>query len=525
MDSGTRHAHQHAVLFLAALLMPRRDVDWRVRSEILAQARSLALHTRKGMTGSVAAVLDAAGLTRAPRGCPRSSAFERAEKLSETWLNRDIWPIEQGDVQAPCAWLHDLPPVWFAMGKRSLLDQPAAAILNSRKPRHIGPRDPWLLATKAMVRSALENHFAVVSGYGPPAHTVVSELARGSPTIIVCDDVLPFMASASSLSRFMAQWGDLFDMDHTLFVSAFPPGKRPSRSSRYVARDHLVTALASTIMVAEVRPKGNMESVLRIAAKRKIPIRPSPLHEGQPSLSTGCNVSVCTAEKKKKPVMLTGRRATMGRIEPAQFGSYSVRDARDLADRCSYLIHYTRSCVGPWPGQTNAEYSRALIEDRPGAAHTGFDSLLRILEQDTIRASPRLVRGNTPVICFTELLPKDLQELTAWRPGLLRWSFEPYGIALKKERLFSMGARPVIYAVEEFFRDLSDDLKYLFQIHRTQGTHWSAEREWRMKGDLTLSTFTAEEVFLIVPRPEEAETLINRFGLKVGLARLAPWQS
>ncbi len=203
----------------------------------------------------------------------------------------------------------------------------------------------------------------------------------------------------------------------------------------------------------------------------------------------------------------------------------SAQDAGELAHQFPYLIHYTRSCVGPWPGQTIAEYCSAFIEERPGAGHTGFDSLLRILDQDTIRASRRLTRGKTPVICFTELFPKQLQELIAWRPGLLRWSFEPYGIALRKERLFDMGARPVIYAVEEFFRDLSDDMKYLFQLHGAQGKNWSAEREWRIKGDLALSTFTAEEMFLIVPRPEEAETMINRFSHRVGLAALSAEQS
>ncbi len=44
-----QQAHPQVVLFLAALLVPRKDLDWRVRSGILAEARSLTLQTRSDM--------------------------------------------------------------------------------------------------------------------------------------------------------------------------------------------------------------------------------------------------------------------------------------------------------------------------------------------------------------------------------------------------------------------------------------------------------------------------------------------
>jgi hypothetical protein len=101
---------------------------------------------------------------------------------------------------------------------------------------------------------------------------------------------------------------------------------------------------------------------------------------------------------------------------------------------------------------------------------------------------------------------------------LLRWSFEPYAIAVCKDRLFDLGGRPVIYAIEDLFQDLSDDLLYLFQLHGSSGKNWSAEKEWRIRGDLALSSFAPEETFVIVPSVDEATLITERFNVRVGLA-------
>jgi hypothetical protein len=504
----------------------------------------LKLQTRSDILDSLAVVFHGAGTKFVQQGFRGPVVREKAERLANQWMERDIWVMESREVQAPEAWRHRLPPVLFAIGKRSLLDRPAAAILNSRKPRHIAPRDPWLVATKAMVRVAIEKGYTVVSSFGTPAYALVSVLARGSPVVVACDHVLPFMASGTELSRFAEQYRDLFDCHNTVFVSAFPPGKPPTRASRYFLRDHLVAALASTLMIAEVRPKGNMESVIRVAAKRKIPIQfipPLASHSHVPAadkvmgrtVRKGIDTGVSADDGPPAPhstdpdgtCQITHHRdETIAGNHPEgvfscdRKGPSVWRCASELAQSCPYLIHYTRSCGGPWPGQTIADYLTALVEDRPGAAHTGFDSLLRILGEGVIRGSRRLTRGGSPVVCFTELFPNQLQERTSWRPGLLRWSFEPYGIAIKKDRLFELGARPVIYAGEAFFRDLSEDLHYLFQLHASQTMSWSAEREWRIKGDLALSRLSGEDMFLIVPRPEDAERVSTRFGFRVGLA-------
>jgi hypothetical protein len=84
--------------------------------------------------------------------------------------------------------------------------------------------------------------------------------------------------------------------------------------------------------------------------------------------------------------------------------------------------------------------------------------------------------------------------------------------------MFSLGARPVIYAVEEAFDDLSDDLKYLFQLQHTDGKQWSSEKEWRMRGDVRLADFDQNAFFVIVRTAAEAEIVAKEFGYATALA-------
>ncbi|HTY26070.1 MAG TPA: hypothetical protein VMC85_23270, partial [Desulfomonilaceae bacterium] len=191
---------------------------------------------------------------------------------------------------------------------------------------------------------------------------------------------------------------------------------------------------------------------------------------------------------------------------------------RQLSHAPSYLIHYTRSCPGPWPGQSWAEYCRSLVEGVPEASHSAFDTLVRILQERRIRGSRRLIRGAESVVCLTECIPRELQHLIEWRKGLVRWNFEPYGLAFERKSVFDLGAKPVIYAVEEAFSDLSPDLKHLFQCQNHSDKQWTFEKEWRIKGDLYLADFDPRDLVVIVATHAEAAVIQEQFGYKVALA-------
>ncbi len=196
-------------------------------------------------------------------------------------------------------------------------------------------------------------------------------------------------------------------------------------------------------------------------------------------------------------------------------------DLHGLGRESPWLIHYTRSCPGPWPGQTVAEYCQSLIDGHPGACHTAFNTLIRILEERVIRASARLTRGSCCVVSFTPCLPTQIDTLIKWRKGLGRWSFEPYGIAFPQRSLADFGTRPVIYGTKEDFEALHTDLKYLFQVRRSSSDTWTIEREWRISGDLLLTDAVFEEMVVIIPTQAEARAIVKEFGCKVALAEIS----
>ena len=158
------------------------------------------------------------------------------------------------------------------------------------------------------------------------------------------------------------------------------------------------------------------------------------------------------------------------------------------------------------------------MEDLPGASHTGFDTLIRILKEQRIRGSEKLIRGAHAIVCFTECRPQELQKIMEWRKGLIRWSFEPYGVAFARESLLKLGARPTIYAIEEAFEDLSNDLKHLFQFQRSHGKQWTVEKEWRIKGDLCFADLDDRDIVVIVSTVREAENVRDSFNYNVALA-------
>jgi len=386
--------------------------------------------------------------------------------------------------------MHNLPPVFFALGSKAMLDLPASAILNSRKPRCITPDDKWLQETKRLVRLAVEEGFVIVSSYGTTPYCTTTRLSKGLPTIIACDDVLPFMGPEKTALEFYSAYHDLFQVERTLFISSFPPGTQPRRSVRSAERDHLVAALASVLLVAEVREGGNMQQVLHIAEKRAVRIVGYP-----PCLS---NKSTLTASKKGIAVPLVSPVAepSHGSMSQSDLKPSRPRGARsgyirfeslyDRRDESPWLIHYTRSFHGPWPGQTIAEYCQSLIDGSEGAGHSAFDTLIRILKERLIRASSRLTRGSYYVVSFTECLPAEIETQIKWRKGLSRWSFEPYGIAFPRESLADLGARPAVYGSKEEFQHLPADDKYLFQARGSLSEIGTTEREWRINGDFLL---------------------------------------
>ena len=532
-------------LFTAALLSVREDLSHHARSLVISRVSPFDIQSREEMIRGLAEAFRGSGLDFSPTQRARPQTVDKAVAMSSHWRAQGVRVLTLHDLNAPRVSTHPIPPVIFARGNRSILDLPAAMVLNSRTRRLVTAQDPWIRTTKKMVRFALQRGFALASSYGTLPYSLATRLAKDRPMLIACDDVLPFMKGKEGEERFLHQYGNLFDMKNTLFLSTFPPGRVPAARYRHTERDHLVAAAASLLLPVWVRPGGNMATIMERALRRGVrtahasdvdaengspktcrPMQPNPKtgkrSRLEPSTGRGPRRDHLDASPggraASRPVQPEGTHSENHHV-PAQVPSPEViAEAGALARTGSYLVHYTRSCPGPWPGQTLAEYCDSLIEAWPLANHTAFDTLVRILERRVIHAAGRFTRGGLPVVCLTELFPSELRDVTRWRTGLLRWSFEPYGIALPKSSLFAMGARPVIYGVEEALPDLGRDLVHLFQVQRADGTNWSAEKEWRIASDLRLTGPLLDEMLVLVPSHAEARVVADRFCCRVIVA-------
>lgn len=167
----------------------------------------------------------------------------------------------------------------------------------------------------------------------------------------------------------------------------------------------------------------------------------------------------------------------------------------------AYLIHCTRSRQGPWPDQSFAGFldealRLELIEQSPPE-----NTLARILTQQRITATNHLKRGELATSCWSACPLGELLSRRAFQPHLSRWDWEPFGIAIRTQRMMDLGARPVTYLRENVIRRLSpDELPFAQpETSRLGDRDWTEEREWRVAGDLRLHSIRFSEAFVFTP--------------------------
>jgi len=272
------------------------------------------------------------------------------------------------------------------------------------------------------------------------------------------------------------------DEKKTLALRPVRIGPKRTQIEDNAARDRWVLALSHRMIAICVRSGGNLDGYLKSA---------------------------------QLPQEATDRRFQTVFVKPPSLKKALIPKKIHVPDWYrpeDYLIHWTRSCVGPWPGESHAEHFSRLMKGQQETE--GLDTLKRILKEGVIRASTRLVRGGYPVVPFTENPPQDLPGLMRWRSGLRRWTFEPYGIALSKARLVESGARPVIYGEIADFERLPQEERPFFQLAKSGVGDWTQEMEWRILGDLNLEAFETQELALLLPSQQEA----------ISMSKTCPWR-
>ena len=184
---------------------------------------------------------------------------------------------------------------------------------------------------------------------------------------------------------------------------------------------------------------------------------------------------------------------------------------RGLIESTDYFIHCTRSREGKWPDQDDraflAESFRLAFEYNPSPLNT----LLRIVRTQRLIGTSARKRGGLPSISFTANPLGEILSRREFQHHLAHWDWEPFGIAISKERLIHMGARQVQYVTKSTMNALSIDEQRFCQPAKEaeNGRDWSSEEEWRLPGDLRLSKLTPSDAFLFVGDRTSAKLLAH----------------
>lgn len=172
-----------------------------------------------------------------------------------------------------------------------------------------------------------------------------------------------------------------------------------------------------------------------------------------------------------------------------------------------YLTHFTRACDAAWPGESLSEYLAWLADGSLDATREALDALRRICAMHRVIGSGRLMPARTPMVSLSARPPWELSERMIWRRGLARWTFRPYGVAVKRAAMERLGARAVAYLSKQELNGLPPAERIYAQRHEPPKSDWSPEAEWRLRGDLDLGALRPDDWFALVPANAEAAAL------------------
>ena len=362
------------------------------------------------------------------------------------------------------------------------------ALVNSRKPRQFHSDEPWLRATMAL-------------GYA---------IGRAGHTLCASVGTIGYDAALFGAAMGGGKIEAFVPPDETIKLAEYLP---PGAATNLVAvrplplgdvdaeRDRVVIHAADLVIAVAIRSGGHMEALLRArfdAGQRVQAVMPAadgPIWRGTRNLLTMGIPPVDEQLWQQAREQMESRRLT-GANEFDWTSCFPTW--RDAPLGTPTLAHFTRGANGAWPGQTYAEYLDDLWHGGMRARRDAPAALWRILQSSLLKASGRLIRGGFPVVSFTAASPERLDELHRYRPHLVRWDFEPWGIIFDRDWLAKREARPVKYLPGKSFARLPPAEQPFFQKHEPPKCDYSMEEEWRVLGDLDFSDAPKDAVRLVL---------------------------
>jgi len=361
------------------------------------------------------------------------------------------------------------------------LGRPFVLVLNSRQTKTPQGSEDWVKATIDAARYlAIRGETALTSiGTHPWNLTLWAISEAGGNQIIIHpfyeNDDPEIIVDNLTLDYNL----DPGKTGFVLYPTKASPGK-PKETWR--ERDAIIIKMADEIMPISIRPGGNLASDIQSAksAGKRI------------SEDFHCHYS------------------------PKRRDRFVALDSDEIAfnfhsKKWDYVTHWTRTFNGPWPDETSADYYRAVAGSGDLYARSALHSLSRIISDNRIFAGDVFNRPGDRFASFTGLPPGKAVGLMKWHRRKVRYTFEPYGIAIRREAAEAYSIRKVIYGNPEIYNRLHESDKPYFQPIGGKG-YWQGEDEWRYIGDINLTEFDPCDLLVIVRSKKDATELphLNR---------------
>jgi hypothetical protein len=441
--------------------------------------------------------------------------FDRARKQADRWCEESIWAAIVKSTIPHSNSAPGCPQVLFGKGKPQL-SLPRVAIFNSRKPRVFSPDAEWLTMLRSLLPLIASQKKGVASSIGTITYDLVSASAfeSGADLLLVVPSAME-NANESAADRLLVE-----DFSNCTILTCLTRALRCPKAACMVCRDRIIAFFADYHCVLEISSGGNLLALLKEQQRLDPRIQRVFRAERKGSETEGGLELLKNFPGWARPF----DKKDIGDLKPRTSkrapGAVSMQTLQDVAWK-DYLYHYTRACPGPWPGQSYRDYLLSLLVNNPPAGHGALDTLIRILSEGRIRAGSRIVRGDQAVVCWSAKSPLELESIRRWNPALLRWTFEPYGIAVKRSYLKQCGAKPSIYGKNDVYRRLKSSERYRFQRHEPPHCLWKHEREWRLPDDFQLNEAAIDKAFIFVPNRPDADGLSILPTLSMPLAVLS----
>jgi len=333
-------------------------------------------------------------------------------------------------------------------------------VLNSSQPKHPVGSDPWVRATLDAVDSAISRGHEIVTSVGLASWelSLWRSGTHGARTHVVC----PIRPGQEELAWATA-WSTAFDLPGDMVCWHWVSNAGRSPKAAWELRDRAAIVLSDLVLPVSVRPNGRLAGLLR-----------------ESGIASSTSFAV--------PWVRAARSLRWEQRMPAE--------PTNLWQPGS-LVHLTRSCDGPWPGESHRRYYEDVVASTGAYARSGFATLRRILREGRIRGSGFRSRAGQARVCLSACGSREALGLVRFRARYARYSFEPYAVVLSPRAAIRLGARPVTYG--------SGDDPFA-QGAGTEG-HWRQEQEWRVLRDVDLRSVDASEVLVVTATEREAREL------------------